>query len=511
MDEQAKPAERAKAAPRPKKKERGLPPVDRRAVLGAAIAGGAGVAVARALGIRRVVEVEPEQLTKKAVATRSGLDWVSPLGDEAVRVAHLLRRTGFGYSPAELDAALADGYQRTVDRLIETPPMEPNVLVGAEEASSTKSLDVGQLRQWWLDWAVKSPTPFAEVMTLFWHGHFTSDYRKVGLQHPYMYWQNRTWRRFFLRDLRSILYDVTVDPAMLRYLDLSQSTGQNPNENYARELMELYTMGSGTFTEDDVKAGSRALAGWREPRTQAMVAAQIEQAIKQNGAPPKVLPTADTVKVGVFERNRAYNGPDLTFLGVKRKWDTNAVLDRVMEQDVVAPFITRKVLSWFVSPEIDDATVTRLAERFRGSRHDMKTLMHDVLTSPGFMSPKSYRALVRSPLDFMIASAKALNNPELAKMMPPQGDAMGQIMFDPPSVGGWPTNASWISSTTMLARINFVTQAINQTRKVPSSADAHAQFLDSTLSPQTIAMLNAVNDDRRRWAVILCCPEFQLK
>ncbi|MBM4434021.1 MAG: DUF1800 domain-containing protein [Chloroflexi bacterium] len=498
--------------PGPKaRKERRLAPVDRRAVLGAALAGGAGVAAARLLGIRRVVEVEPEQLTKQAVATRSGLDWVSPLGDEAVRVAHLLRRTSFGYSPAELEAALTDGYQRAVDRLIETPPMEPPTFPAAENASQTNGLNAGQLQQWWLDWAIKSPTPFAEVMTLFWHGHFTSDYRKVGLQSPYLYWQDLTWRRFFLRDLRSILYEVTVDPAMLRYLDLSQSTGQNPNENYARELMELYTMGSGAFAEDDVKAASRGLAGWREPRTQAMVDAQIEQSIKQNGAPPKVLPTADKVKVGIFERNRAYNGPDLTFLGERRRWDTNAILDRVVEQDVVAPFITRKVLSHFVSPDVEDATVARLADRFRRSRHDMRTLMHDVLTSPEFTSPKAYRSLVRSPLDFMIATAKALNNPELARTMPQQGDAMGQVMFDPPSVGGWPTNASWISSNTMLARINFATQAVNMTRKVPASGDAHAQYLDSTLSPQTLELLNAVNDDRRRWMVVLCCAEFQLK
>ncbi|MBI2982863.1 MAG: DUF1800 domain-containing protein [Chloroflexi bacterium] len=490
---------------------RSLPPVDRRAVLGAAIAGGAGVAAARLLGLRRTVEVDAPQLTAEAVAKRSGLDWVSPLGDEATRVTHLLRRTGFGYTPAELEIALADGYQRTVDRLIETPPAEPPDLAGAEDASQAKGLRVVDLQSWWMDWAIRTPTPFAEVMTLFWHGHFTSDFRKVGLQSPYVYWQARTWRRFFLRDLRSILYEVTLDPAMLRYLDLSQSTGANPNENYARELMELYTMGSGSFTEDDVRSASRALAGWREPRTRAMVDAQIADTIKRTGSAPPRPPVADTVKTGVFERGRAYGGPDLTFLGVRRKWDTNSVLDRILEQESVAPFITRKVLFHFVGPEIEEATVTRFAERFRKSRHDMRTLMHDVLTSPEFTSPGAYRALVRSPIDFMVATAKALENPQLAKTAPASGEAMGQVLFDPPSVGGWPSNASWISSSTMLARINFATAAVNQTRKVPSASDAHAQFLDSTLSPQTLAMLNAVNDDRKRWAVVLCCAEFQLK
>ncbi len=492
-------------------KRRPLPPVDRRTVLGAAIAGGAGVAAARLLGLRRTVEVDAPQLTAEAVAKRSGLDWVSPLGDEATRVAHLLRRTTFGYTPAELETALGDGYQRTVDRLIETPPAEPPELTGAEEASQAKGLRIVDLQTWWIDWAIRTPTPFAEVMTLFWHGHFTSDFRKVGLQSPYIYWQARTWRRFFLRDLRSILYEVTVDPAMLRYLDLSQSTGQNPNENFARELMELYTMGGGSFTEDDVKSASRALAGWREPRTKAMVDAQIADTIKRTGSAPPRPPTSDTLKTGVFERGRAYNGPDLTFLGLRRKWDTNSVLDRVLEQDSVAPFITRKALFHFVSPLIEDATVTRLAERFRKSRYDMRTLMHDVLTSPEFTSPSAYRSLVRSPIDFMVATAKALENPQLAKTVPASGEAMGQVLFDPPSVGGWPSNASWINSSTMLARINFATAAVNQTRKVPGASDAHAQFLDSTLSPQTLAMLNVLSDDRKRWMVVLCCAEFQLK
>jgi uncharacterized protein (DUF1800 family) len=485
--------------------------VDRRVVLGAAIAGGAGVAAARILGIRRTVEVEPSQLTADAVASRSGLDWVSPLGDEATRVAHLLRRTTLGHTAAELEAAVTDGYQRTVDRLIETPPAEPPPLAGADEASQLKPLNVGQLQTWWIDWMLKTPTPFAERMTLFWHGHFTSEFRKVGLQSPYMYWQNKTWRSFALSDLRSMLYQVTVDPAMLNYLDLARSSGRNPNENYARELMELYTMGSGTFSEDDVKAASKALAGWREPRTATMVEAQIEAAIRRTGMPPRQTPVADTVKTGIFERQRSYTGPDLTFLGARRRWDTQAVIDRILEQDSVAPFIARKVLVRFVSTSIEDPTVARIADRFRKSRYDVRTLMHDVLTSPEFTSAQAYRALLRSPLELMVSAAKALEAPQLTRLILGSGQGMGQVLFDPPSVGGWPENASWISSNNMLGRINFVSSAVAQIRKFPPSADAHAVFLDSTLGPQTLQVLNAATDDRRRWAAVLCSPEFQLK
>lgn len=484
--------------------------LNRRAVLGAAVAGGIGVAAARALGIRRTVEVDPEQLTASAVASRSGLDWVSPLQDEASRVAHLLRRTTFGASAMELERAVADGYARTVDRLIETPPAEPPPLAGAEESSQKKGLNLNALQTWWVDWMLRSPTPFAEKMTLFWHGHFTSEYRKVGLQSPFMYWQNLTWRRAFLGDLRTILYDVTVDPAMLRYLDLAQSTGRNPNENYARELMELYTMGSGTFSEDDVKAGSRALAGWREPRTEAMVAAQIEESIKRTGAAPKTPPIADKMKVGIFDQRRAFVG-GVSFLRQTRQWDTRSVIDRILEQDTVAPFIARKVVQRFVTPQGDEAMVARLATRFRASRYDMRTLMHDLFTSPEFVAPASYRALVKSPIEFMVGAARALEAPQLSKIIVGAGATMGQVPFDPPSVGGWPENDSWISSNNMLGRINFVTQALGQARKLPRSDDAHAQQLDAVLSAQTLRLLNETNDERKRWAVLLCCPEFQLK
>jgi uncharacterized protein (DUF1800 family) len=172
--------------------------------------------------------------------------------------------------------------------------------------------------------------------------------------------------------------------------------------------------------------------------------------------------------------------------------------------------MVRRVLDDFVGPIIDDATVTRLSERFRKSRYDMKTLMSDVLTSPEFMRG-SYRSMVRSPIEFMVATAKALEAPALSRFIVGQSPGMGQTLFDPPSVGGWPTNAGWISSNTMLARINFATAAVQQVKKVPSSNNAHAQFLDSTLSPQTLSLLNLTTDDKRRWTAVLCCPEFQLK
>src|SRR5437867_4661792 len=213
--------------------------LSRRTVLAAAASGAAGMAAARLLALRDSRPPVAPGAVKDA-ARGAGLDWVSPLDRDAAKTAQLLRRATFGATPAELEQTIADGYARTVDRLVESVPAEPPALAGAEDASRSTPLRPQQLQQWWLDHMLSSATPFAEAMTLFWHGHFTSDFRKVNLQTPYLYWQNLTWRRMALGDLPSMLMAVTVDPAMLRYLDLAQSTGTNPNEDDSRELRERF-------------------------------------------------------------------------------------------------------------------------------------------------------------------------------------------------------------------------------------------------------------------------------
>src|SRR5438445_665675 len=244
--------------------------ITRRQALSAAVAAGVGVGAVRLLG----GALQNLGRTGTVVASgNSGGDWVSPLGSESARVMHLLRRATFGYTPAQLDSALSEGFGRTVDRLIETHAAEPPVL--AEASTPGGRFPVVHMQQWWIDHLLATPTPFAERMTLFWHGHFTSDYRKAG-DNTFMYWQNLTWRRMGMTDLRSMLMKVTTDPAMLRYLDLATSTGQSPNENYSRELMELFTMGAGNYTEADVREGAKALAGWQVPQPDATATGVVD-------------------------------------------------------------------------------------------------------------------------------------------------------------------------------------------------------------------------------------------
>ena len=182
-----------------------------------------------------------------------------------------------------------------------------------------------------------------------------------------------------------------------------------------------------------------------------------------------------------------------------------------MAKPATAAFITRKVLEHFVTPRPDASYVQRLANKFRSSRYDFKTLFRDVFNSPEFSSDASYRSLVKSPTDFMVHIAKALQAPQLAKIVVASGAGMGQILFDPPDVGGWPNNDIWIDSNNVVARVNFVTAALKQLPAPPGAQDAVRLHLDATLSASTAQLVNQARDDASRWFLLLASPEFQLK
>jgi len=437
-------------------------------------------------------------------AAMSTTDWVSPLGAESARVMQLMRRATLGYTAAQLDTALSDGYNKTVDRLIESKPVEPPSLAAASTPGGRFA--VGQLQQWWIDHMLTTTTPFAERMTLFWHGHFTSDYRKTA-DDTFMYWQNLTWRRMAMTDLRSMLMQVTTDPAMLRYLDLGTSTGQSPNENYSRELMELFTMGPGNYTEDDVRESAKALAGWVVPAPDSFATVVVDPTTNVT----RSLPVYTTQKVGVFNPRRAFKG-SVSYLGKSGPLDAQGVVDRILQQPATAAFIASKVAQHFVTAAPATAYVNRLADQFRRSKYDVKTLMRAAFASPEFSAAQSYRTLVKTPTEFMVHAARAMEANGLSRLIATAGSGMGQTLFDPPDVSGWPNNESWISSNTVVERVNFVTAAMAQTKgAMPSASGAVRAHLDGVLSPQTSSLLNHAADDRARWFITLASPEFQLK
>lgn len=436
--------------------------------------------------------------------------WPSPLASEGARVAQLLRRTAFGVRPETLEAALSRGFERTLDSMLEAAPAEPPGLISPQDPSRGARLDEVAVQKWWLEHMLRTPTPLAERMTAFWHGHFTSSLDKAGSL--FIYWQNLTWRRLALGGLRPMLHEVTKDPAMLTYLDLASSDAsdpaQPPNENYARELMELFTLGPGRYSEADVKAAARALAGWTTPAPDT----QIEVVVDEKTGAKSSFDVWYEQKRGVFNPEQAYDG-EITYLKKKGRLDLSGVVDQILAQPAAAPFLSRKLAAQFISPAPGKQTVQSLADAFRTSGYDLETLTRAALTSTEFGHPASYRSLVKSPLEFMLSAAIAVGAGarESAELIASYGDSTGQSPFQPPNVAGWPQNSAWISPSMMLARFNFVSELLESVPSLSSARGAEKVQLDGVLSDPTRRRLIKAGSDHDRWLVILTSPEFSLK
>ncbi len=432
--------------------------------------------------------------------------WASPLGDKRALAAHLLRRAGFGFTAADLDAAATLSYGDLVDKVV-SQRAQPLAM----PADVTNHAMVATA---WYSHMATTSAQFPERMALFWHGVLTSDYRK-SVRLPFVYQQNVLYREAGLGDLRSLLSRVTRDPLMMRYLNLDASTATAPNENYARELMELFTIGPGNYTETDVREAARALSGLRIVLHDAS-GARIT-APKYDKANPQAYAGAinGLVRSGATFQGtlvaRLHDSGSKGLLGRTGNLGPDDVIDVVLAQPSCAPFVTRRAMTFFAVPNPSSADVEAVAGQFRDSKYDMRTLMRAIFTSSAFTDPANYRSLLRSPTDYMVAAMRALDRPQLAGVAVHVAAGMDQVLYDPPNVAGWPNNGGWLSSSTLLARINFATAAITRAASLPDPDLATATQLDNVLGKDTRAALTAAHSPADKWFALLAGPEFQLK
>jgi len=306
---------------------------------------------------------------------------------------------------------------------------------------------------------------------------------------------------------------------MMRYLDLDVSTAKAPNENYARELMELFTLGAGAFTETDVREGARALSGMR------IVFTDPSGKVTPIPKPPKVRDApvlrqyyqqlAGMVSSGYTFAGRLdprrHDGGVKHYLGRTGNLGPDDVIDVILAQDACAPFIANKALVYFATPSPSKDYVNRVATAFRSSKYDIKVLMRTIFTSPEFTAADNYRSLVRSPADYMVATMRALGRADLAPSCTRAGQGMDQILYDMPTVGGWPVNAGWVSSSSWLARLNFANSVVTSAGALPDPATGIADQLDGTVNPDTAQVFNASSATVDKWYALLSSPEFHLK
>jgi uncharacterized protein (DUF1800 family) len=348
------------------------------------------------------------------------------LDDERGRIAHLLRRAGFGANPSELDAAVARGFDATLDGLL-NPTDDHDA---ADDDLSQISFDLTKLndaQRWWLVRMRYTSRPLVEKMTLFWHGHFATAVSKVGVQNlDLMRQQNDLFRAQGLGSFHDLLLAVSKDPAMLIWLDGRLNHKNAPNENYGRELMELFTLGIGNYTEDDVKAAARAFTGW----------------------------TLDKNKQFTFNAKDHDDGTK-TYLGQTGNFDGTDIVNMLSADPATAKFLATKLATFFVSDPPDDGLVSDMANTYLSSNYDIRSVLRAMFKSDAFSSSAAYHALIKAPADFVAGTLRTLNIATNGLGLPAIMQSLGQELFNPPNVAGWPGGESWIATNTMLARDNM--------------------------------------------------------
>jgi uncharacterized protein (DUF1800 family) len=279
--------------------------------------------------------------------------------------------------------------------------------------------------------------------------------------------------------------------------------------------MELFTLGPGNYTETDVREGARAFSGLRIALEDAG-GTRIRAPRYDRSNPQASLDQINAlVSAGAAFRGvlvpRVHDSGTKTFLGKTGNLGPDDAIDVLLAQPASAPFVTRRAMTFFCAPNPSSADVAAVATQFRSSGYDLRTLMRAIFRSSSFTSAANYRSLLRSPVDYMVAAMRALDRPELSAAASRSAAGMDQVLYDPPNVAGWPANAGWVSSSSMLARINFATTATAHASSVPDPSAALRTQLDGVVGADTAAALKAAHGDADRWFALLAGPEFHLK
>jgi len=377
-----------------------------------------------------------------------------PVTDQ-LKNQHLLWRAGFGPAVYQLDDLAKTSPQKLYRDLQRASSKKPEYLQAADnylqglmlgmqeagrqqkEMSSEQKKEIRKrsresirnLNLYWMNEMVNSDAQLREKMAFFWHGHFACRNLNIFFQQELLH----IIRRNALGSFRDLLHEVSKTGAMLNFLNNNQNRKDHPNENFAREVMELFTMGRGNYTEDDVKEAARAFTGW--------------------GANAK----------GEFVfRKFQHDDGSKTVLGKTGDFDGDEVLEILLEQKQTAKFISQKIYRFFVNDMIDQPKVDWLADRFYKSGYDIGRLMEDIFTSDWFCEEKNIGCKIKSPIELLVGIQRMLpmklENEEALLLLQ---RLLGQILFYPPNVAGWPGGKTWIDSSTLMMRMR-IPQLINE-------------------------------------------------
>jgi uncharacterized protein (DUF1800 family) len=366
-------------------------------------------------------------------------------------MAHLYRRAGFGASRDELEAAVVRGYEATVEELLH-PEQQPDLdldLIYRFYPDVKEEREIEITQAYWVYRMINSPRQLEEKMALFWHSLFATAFNKSN--HAQMvHRQVNMFRRHCLGSFTTLLVELSRDPAMIFWLDNQENTRDVHNENYGRELLELFSMGIGNYTEDDVKECARAFTGW---------------GIK------------NLLNAGPYGRNvweyqffpEQHDYGEKQFLGHQGRFDGADIVDIVVAHPATARFIAKRLYLFFVSDKPDDAAIEELAQVFEETNGDIRAVMRVLLLSDAFCSTKNYFAKVKSPAEHVVGVAKLVGDfryPSFGIVnLAYECRYMGQDLMNPPSVEGWHTGKEWIDTGILVERVNFASEQVGDLTK----------------------------------------------
>lgn len=348
---------------------------------------------------------------------------------ERLQAAHLLRRAGFSPAPGEVDAALRDGLDATVERL----------LTAADESAAYREFDqqgeaiaarggIQRLAAWWMARLRDTHNPLAARLALMWHNHFATSNDKVDSP-SIMLQQLRTIEQHALGSFGELLLAMSRDPAMIIWLDGDQNRRGRPNENYARELFELFGLGVGAYTEQDIREAARAFSGWHQ-RGGRFVFREVEH---------------DRGAKTIFGQTGRFGGQD--------------VVELVLKHEACARWIARRLLGAIVEPDPSDGLVEALAATLREGQYALRPTLRVLLRSAAMFDPRCHRALIKSPVCFVTGLARSWDMHAAPQKLATAAAQMGQRLLEPPSVKGWDGQRRWIQSAAMLVRMNVAARA----------------------------------------------------
>jgi len=384
---------------------------------------------------------------------------------DRTRAAHLLNRAGFGGTPAEIDKLHSMGPTGAVDFVLKTEPddelfpfpvlFEPEprfqLKKRAKEAATEMDrrdiekdireadrLSMLDLRLWWLNRMRYTTAPLREKVTLFWHGHFATSNQKVN--DAWMMWvQNETFRQQGMGKFPVLLKSISRDPAMIRWLDLFQSRKDHPNENFAREVMELFSLGEGHYTEQDIQQAAKSFTGYR--------------IVPETGSFRFFPNQYDSGSKTFFEKTGPFTGDD--------------IIDLITAQPQCARFIGKKLWTFFVATDPTEETVTGLGELLLSNGYDITATLGVIFRSEDFYSTHVMHHQIKSPVQWMMQTTKMLEIPlPDAKVLENSLAALGQVLFAPPNVKGWDGGRSWISASSLLYRYNLASYLLSGKARV---------------------------------------------